>query len=86
MTAKERLHRLVDDLPDEEAAEALDEFVHWRTGRGQLAGEVYGPDLSALTDEDRAVIVRAEAEIDAGDLLDEGDVRERLRALRRQDG
>jgi hypothetical protein len=86
MTAKERLHRLVDDLPDEEAAEALDELVHWRAGRGQIAGEVYGPDFSALTDEDRVAIARAEAEIDAGDVLDEEDVRERLRALRRQDG
>lgn len=86
MTAKERLHRLVDELPDEDAAQALEELVHWRAGRGHIAGEVYGPDFSALTDEDRAAIARAEAEIDAGEPLDEDDVRRRLRALRRQDG
>lgn len=86
MTAKERLHRLVDDLPDDEAERALDELVHWRAGRGRIAGEEYGPDFSALTDEERAAIGRAEAEIDAGEFLDEEDVRERLKALRRQDG
>lgn len=84
MTAKERLHRLVDELPDEEAQRALDELVHWRAGRGRIAGEEYAPDFSPLTDEDRAAVRRAESEIDAGDLADEEDVRDRLKALRRQ--
>jgi hypothetical protein len=51
-----------------------------------VAGLGYGPDYTPLTDEDRAAIERAEAEIDAGEHVGEAELRERLATLRRRGG
>jgi hypothetical protein len=86
MTARERLHQLVDELGDEETAEALEQLAHWRAGRGMVAGLEYGPDFAPLRDEDRTAIERAEAEIDAGEYVGEERLRAQLEALRRRGG
>ena len=84
MTARERLHQLVDELREDEANEALEQLAHWRAGRGVIAGLEYGPDYTPLSEEDRVAIEQAEAEIDAGDCVGEAELRERLAALRRR--
>jgi hypothetical protein len=86
MTARERLHQLVDELQEDEASKALEQLAHWRAGRGVVAGIEYGPDFTPLSDEDRAAIERAEAEFEAGDYVGEDELRERLAALRRRGG
>jgi hypothetical protein len=82
MTAKDRLRQLVDELPEDEAAEALERLQDWRSGRGTIAGLDYGPDDEPLTEADRKGIEEGRAAIAAGDQVDEQALRERLNALR----
>lgn len=68
MTAKEKLHRIVNALPESEltAAERYLEYLAQSADPVALACELAPEDDEPVTDEDRAAIEEARAEIAAG--------------------
>jgi hypothetical protein len=67
MTTRERLHKLVDELPDDAAAEAL-----------ALISDLAEPDDGHLSNEDIAALDEAEAAIAAGQVRPLADARRDL--------
>jgi len=67
MTTRERLHKLVDELPDDAAAEAL-----------ALISDLAEPDDGHLSNEDIVALDEAEAAIAAGQVRPLADARRDL--------
>lgn len=65
MTARERLHRLVDRLPDEEAERLLAQLESGQAGRGR-AYDSAAPDDEPETGEERESVERGLADLAAG--------------------
>lgn len=82
MTVKERLHQLVEELPEGQATEAAERaLLHLR----EMAGD---PVLRALlnapvddeteSDEERALVAEALADIGRGDVISDEELRREL--------
>lgn len=67
MTTRERLHKLVDELPEDATAEAF-----------ALIAELAGPDDGHLTDEEIEALDEADAAIDAGQVRPLSEARREL--------
>ena len=68
MTVKERLHRLVDVLPEAEATAAARylEYLAQSADPVALACALAPDDAEPVTDAERAAVAEARAELDAG--------------------
>ena len=67
MTTRERLHQLVDRLPDEATAEAF-----------ALISDLAAPDDGHLSDEERVALAEADAAIAAGEVRSLSEARRDL--------
>jgi hypothetical protein len=78
MTTKERLHRVVDELSEEEAADALDYIVSH--GRDPLARRLDAApiDDEPLTDEERESLREGREDVAAGRVISMEDLRREL--------
>lgn len=78
MTTKERLHKVVDALSEEEAADALDYLVS--RGRDPLARRLDSAPLDdePLTDEERESLREAREDFAAGRVVSMDDLRREL--------
>ncbi|WP_217913524.1 hypothetical protein [Miltoncostaea marina] len=74
MTARQRLHQLVDQLPEPEAARVLRAVEHWRDDPVALALASAPFDDEPETDEERAAVEHARDEVRRGDVLSAEEV------------
>ena len=81
MATKERLHRLVDDLPDSEVT-AAGRFLEYLTVAGQdpfLRGLLGAPlDDEPETDGERAAVAEAQAALERGEVVSDDQLRRDL--------
>jgi hypothetical protein len=69
MTARERLHKIVDELPEPDAERALQALERWRDDPVALALAAAPFDDESESTEERAAVERARAELRRGDVL-----------------
>ncbi|MSQ24655.1 MAG: hypothetical protein EXR58_08985 [Chloroflexi bacterium] len=82
MTVKERLHQLIEDLPEGQVTEAAERALL------QLRGLADDPVLRALmnaplddepeTDQERALVAEGLADLERGDILSDEELRREL--------
>lgn len=85
MTAKERLRQLIEEIPDDDAAEAVRRLQAWLRTRGTVSGLDFGPDDSPLTDDEREGVAASRRAMLEGDYVGDDALRERLARLRQPD-
>ena len=76
MTAKEKLHHLVEDLTEAEAAEALDILAHRRGGDALERFLAEAPlDDEPTSPEEEALVAEAYEEIARGEVVSADEIR-----------
>jgi hypothetical protein len=74
MTVRERLHRIVDELPEPDAERALRALERWRDDPVALALAAAPFDDEPETDEERRAIEQARDEVRRGDVVSAEEV------------
>lgn len=74
MTARERLHRIVDELPEPDAEQILRAFEHWRADPVSRALAAAPADDEPETPEERAAVEEAHEEVRRGDVVGAAEV------------
>ena len=74
MTVRERLHRIVDELPEADAERALRALERWRDDPVALALAAAPFDDEPETAEERAAVEQARDEVRRGDVVSAEEV------------
>jgi hypothetical protein len=78
MTVKERLHRIVDEMSDAEAATTLERLATRRADPLARMLDAAPPDDESLTDDEAAAIQEGYDELDAGQGISLAELQRRL--------
>jgi hypothetical protein len=69
MTARERLHQIVEELPEPDAEQILRAVEHWRDDPVSRALAAAPFDDEPETDDERAAVEEARNEVKRGDVV-----------------